>query len=394
MPLDPRGVQVELAEQRLDGWLLYDFHGSNPIAVRLADLQDSPKMTTRRWFYLIPRTGEPRALVHAIERHNLDHLPGSKIVYADRESLEAGLRTLLAGCGRVAMEYSPRGNIPYVSRVDAGTVELVRELGTDVASSGDLVQCFEARWDSYHLMMHRLASERLYRVKTRAFEEIGRRLEARTPTTEFDIQQLMLRWMADEGLKTSSPPVCAAAEHTSDPHYSPTPQRHRPIGRHEVVLLDLWGKMAQPQAVYADITWMGYTADRVPDEVTRAFAAAAAARDAAVALVQAAARDRTELCGFEVDRAARAELGARGYAPYVLHRTGHSLGQEVHGNGVHMDDYETHDDRRLLPGTGFTVEPGVYLPTFGIRTEINLYLSDHDVSVSGPMQDDVIPLLA
>ena len=264
MPLDIEGVQQALAADGLDGWLLYDFHGSNPIAVRLADLEHSQKMTTRRWFYLIPRTGSPQALVHAIERHNLDHLPGRKSAYAGRESLEQGLKALLEGTRTVAMEFSARANIPYVSRVDAGTVDLIREFGVDVVSSGDLVQRFEARWNSYHLMMHRLASERLYRVKNKAFEEIGRRLTDGTPTTEYDVQQLVARWMADEGLKTDSPPCCSAQENSANPHYSPTSQHHRPIGRDEVVLLDLWGKMAQPGTVYADITWMGYTGPVVP----------------------------------------------------------------------------------------------------------------------------------
>jgi Xaa-Pro aminopeptidase len=392
MPLDVPAIQAALRQAGLDAWLLYDFHGQNPIAARLAGLNGSGKLATRRWFYLVPASGEPRALVHAIEQHNLDHLPGERFVYAGRRALEEGLRHLTAGCSRVAMEYSPHCEIPYVSRVDAGTLELVRGLGVEVVTSGDLVQRFEAVWSASALGSHERASEILYAVKDRAFDEIARRVRDAGKTTELDIQQLMVRWFADAGLVSDSPPVVGAAENAGNPHYLPTAEHHRTIGPAEVVLLDLWGKLEGPGTVFADITWVGFTGARVADDVTRAFDAVARARDAAVNVVQQAAAERRDLRGWQVDRAARQVLDEAGYESHILHRTGHSLGEMVHGNGVHMDDYETHDDRRLIPGTGFTIEPGLYFKHFGVRTEINMYYGDGTASVTGPRQSAVVAL--
>jgi Xaa-Pro aminopeptidase len=391
MRFDVPAVQRALAADRLDGWLLYDFHGSNPIAATLAGLAGSSgKLTTRRWYYLIPASGAPRGLVHALERHNLDGLPGAKEAYAGRGELEAGLRRLLDGCRRVAMEYSPRGAIPYVSRVDAGTFEAVRALGVDVVSSGDLVQRFEALWSAEALASHRAASERLYRIKDRAFEAIRAAIRERGTTDEYDVQQRMMRWFEEEGLVTDSAPVVAAMENAGSPHYLPSPEAHRPIRANELVLLDLWGKLPEAGAVFADITWVGFTGSSVPGEFTRAFSAIRDGRDAAIQLVQSAARDRQDLRGWQVDRAARDVIDRAGFARAFIHRTGHSLGETVHGNGVHMDDYETHDDRRLLPGTGFTIEPGVYFDHFGVRTEINMFYGDGEASVTGPAQTDIV----
>jgi Xaa-Pro dipeptidase len=391
MRFDVPAVQRALAADRLDGWLLYDFHGSNPIAATLAGLAGSSgKLTTRRWYYLIPASGAPRGLVHALERHNLDGLPGAKEAYAGRGELEAGLRRLLDGCRRVAMEYSPRGAIPYVSRVDAGTFEAVRALGVDVVSSGDLVQRFEALWSAEALASHRAASERLYRIKDRAFEAIRAAIRERGTTNEYDVQQRMMRWFEEEGLVTDSAPVVAAMENAGSPHYLPSPEAHRPIRANELVLLDLWGKLPEAGAVFADITWVGFTGSSVPGEFTRAFSTIRDGRDAAIQLVQSAARDRQDLRGWQVDRAARDVIDRAGFARAFIHRTGHSLGETVHGNGVHMDDYETHDDRRLLPGTGFTIEPGVYFDHFGVRTEINMFYGDGEASVTGPAQADIV----
>jgi Xaa-Pro dipeptidase len=390
MTLPIPAVQKALKQDGLDGWLLYDFHGSNPIARRLTDLSSSSKLSTRRWYYLVPAEGAPRGLVHAIERHNLDALPGDKHPYAGREQLAEGLKTLLRGMKRVAMEYSPGNAIPYVSRVDAGTVEAVRQLGVDVVSSGDLIQRFEAVWSDEALATHRAASERLYRIKDRAFELIRSRANQRLG--EYDVQQSMMKWFEEEGLITDSAPCVAAQEHAGNPHYQPGPTASRAINRDEIVLLDLWGKLATPGAVFADITWVGFTGSRVPEKYARAFAAARDGRNAGVDLVKAAASQRRELRGFEVDRATREVIERAGYGAQFIHRTGHSLGEEVHGNGVHMDDYETHDERRLIPGTGFTIEPGIYTPEFGVRTEINMYVGEDAAEVTGPMQNDIVTL--
>ncbi len=392
MPVSIPAVQQALKEEGLDGWLLYDFHGSNPIARRLTGLDTGDKMTSRRWYYLIPASGDPRKLMHAIEPYNLDHMPGSKTIYAQRETLTSGLQQILGGVSRVAMEYSPNNAIPYISRVDAGTIEAVRQLGVSVSSSGDLIQRFEAIWSADALQTHRDASERLYRIKDRAFELIRGSRRAGRKLTEIDVQRAMVGWFDSEVLITDAPPVVGAQENAGNPHYMPTDARHRAIGDGEVVLLDLWGKLPSPGAVFADITWMGFTAPAVPEKYMKAFNAARDGRDAAVALVQQRVRAGQEIRGFEVDRACRAVLEKAGFGAQFIHRTGHSLGTDVHGNGVHMDDYETHDERRLIPGTGFTIEPGVYTKEFGVRTEINMYVGEREATVTGPLQTEFVLL--
>ena len=393
MPLDVPAVQAALRTERLDGWLLYDFRGSNPVARRLAGLEDGGHMTTRRWFYLIPAVGQPRALVHKIERRTLAHLPGDTTVYAGREELEAGLARVLGGSARVAMEYSPRCAIPYVSRVDAGTVELVRDRGVDVVSSGDLIQQFEALWGAEGFRTHYAAAERLYRVKDRAFESIASRLRDGVPTTEHQIQSLMMEWFQAEGLTTDSAPIVAAQEHAGDPHYQPSATSSRPINRNEVVLLDLWGRMPGAHTVFGDISWVGFTGAEVPAPVTAAFSAVRNARDAAVSLIESAAAAGRDVRGWEADHAARTVLQDAGFGAAILHRTGHSLGEDLHGNGAHLDDYETRDERKLLPGTGFTIEPGLYFDTFGVRTEINIAWGPRGPEVTGPRQAAVVPLV-
>jgi len=395
--LDVTAVQAALAADGVDAWLLYDFHGLNPIASEVAGVgRGGGHLATRRWYYLIPASGEPRALVHAIERHALEHLPGTTARYAGRDELEAGLRELLRGVHRVAMEYSPLCAIPYIARVDAGTVELVRKFGVDVVSSGDLVQRFATVWDEAAIETHRRASQALYRIKDRAFEAVAGRLAAGTLTTEYHIQQLMAGWFRDEGLVSDSLPIVAGQENAGNPHYMPTAAEHRVIQPGEIVLLDLWGKLDRPGAVFADITWVGYTGAQPPERYERAFATVAAARDAAISLVQRSATGGAgieALRGWQVDRAASSVLRSAGYGEHVLHRTGHSLGESVHGNGVNMDDYETHDDRRLLAGTGFTIEPGLYFDDFGVRSEINMIVRDRDATVTGPLQSKIVALV-
>jgi len=349
-------------------------------------------MTTRRWYYLIPADGAPRGLVHAIERHNLDPLPGEKTAYAGREELESGLTRLLAGLRRVATEYSPDCAIPYLSRVDAGTAEAVRRRGIDIVSSGDLVQRFEATWTLEQLETHRAASDALYRIKDRAFDAAAMALRDGTGLTEYSLQQQMAGWFVDEGLVSDSEPVVAVGAHAGNPHYLPSAESAAPLVPDTVLLLDLWGKRQTPGAVFADITWVGYTGAEPSEPVTRAFAAIVQARDRAVQLVEEAAAAGRELRGWEVDRVARQVLEDAGYGRQILHRTGHSLGESVHGNGVHLDDYETHDERRILPGAGFTVEPGLYFETFGVRTEINVFRGERAAHVSGPRQMKLVTL--
>jgi Xaa-Pro aminopeptidase len=392
--LDVAAVAQALGADELDGWLLYDFHGINPIAGEMTGAgRDGGHLATRRWFYFIPAAGRPRGLVHSIESGLLAHLPGTIEHYASRNELEAGLRRLLDGSRRIAMEYSPLSAIPYISRVDAGTIELVRQSGVDVVSSGDLVQRFSAVWHDPQMASHRRAAEKLYRVKDRAFEATARRVRDRVPTTEFDIQQLMVKWFTEEGLVTDSPPIVAAAEHAGNPHYLPTAAAARLIEPDELVLIDLWAKLDGAGSVFADITWVGHTGRSVPERLGRAFSAIRDARDRAVAFVRDGAQNGRDMRGWQVDRAAADLLSERGYASHILHRTGHSLGESVHGNGVNMDDYETHDDRRMIPGTGFTIEPGLYFPDFGVRTEINMIVLAHDAVVTGPLQTEILALV-
>lgn len=393
MHLDIAAAQAALTEDGLDAWLLYDFRGLNPTAVRLSGLGATGKMATRRWFYFIPQSGEPRALVHAIERWNLDHLPGEKIVYSHRDSLAEGLTRLLGGATQVAMEYAPNGGNPYVSRVDGGTLDLVRAAGAEVVSSGDLLQRFEGTWSEAALETHRTASAALYRIKDRTFAEAARRLRDGLATTELDLQQLMLQWFDEEGLVSDSTPNVSAAENAGNPHYHPSAAKYRPFNKGEVLLIDLWGKVKTPGAVYADITWMAVGGREAPPEVARAFEAAMGARDAGIKLVKDRVAAGEAIRGWEVDRAARAVLTEKGYTDEIWHRTGHSLGEEVHGNGVHMDDYETHDERRLLNGSCFTIEPGLYTSQFGVRTEINMYVTAGAAEVTGPIQTGLVSLI-
>lgn len=383
MPLPISSIQRALDVDGIDGWLLYDFHGSNPIAQRLAGLEG--RHTTRRWFYFVPQAGTPRRLVHAIEAAVLDGLPGETFVYAGRQQLAERLARVIGGARRVAMEYSPLCAIPYVSRVDAGTAELVRSCGAELVSSGDLVGRFEAAWDEAAVDTHRRASDALYRIKDRAFAFIGQRLADRVPVRELEVQARMMAWFEEEGLVTDAAPIVAVQEHAGDPHYAPDERTSRAVDPGNLVLLDLWGKRRLPDAVYADITWTG-VAGAPTAQMEQVFSVVAAARDAALDRVVGAVSSGQDVRGWQVDRAAREIIDAAGFGHQFVHRTGHSLGTNVHGNGVHMDDYETHDDRRLLEGTGFTIEPGIYLSEFGIRSEINVVVGARDARATGPVQ--------
>ena len=387
MALDIAALQKTLATEGVDGWLLYDFHGSNPIAVSLCGL--AGKHTTRRWYYFIPATGTPQKLVHAIEPATLDGMPGKTTKYAGRLELEQGVSEMLRGSKVVAMEFSNECSIPYLSRVDGGTIDFIRRLGMRIVSSGDLVGRFEAAWNDAQIATHRAASDKLYKIKDQAFAYAGAKLDAGDAVHEYEVQQQMLAWFRDEGLVLDSPPIVGAQENAGNPHYAPTAESSRPIRPNELLLIDLWGKLDQAGAVYADITWTGFAGDP-PEDIRQAFAAIVAGRDAAVRKVQAAIAAGESVCGFEVDRAARDVITQAGYGEQFIHRTGHSLGEEVHGNGVHMDDYETHDDRRLVTGTGFTIEPGIYTPAFGVRTEINMVVGEKSADVTGPCQQTLV----
>jgi Xaa-Pro aminopeptidase len=388
MSLDIARIQSALVAEKLDGWLLYDFRGTNAIAEGLVGL--TGQHVTRRWFYFIPASGTPRKLNHAIEANKLNALPGDRTIYAGRGPLVDGLKAILAGAKTIAMEYSANNDIPYISRVDAGTIELIRSMGITVVSSGDLVGQFEAAWNEAEIATHRTASEKLYRIKDRTFEYVQAKMQAGTALTEYVVQQEMVKFFGEEGLIADNPPIVGAQENAGDPHYGPTQDKSRTINPNEVLLLDLWGKLPTPGAVYADITWCGFTGETPTEQIAKAFATIVAGRNAAIDLVETRVAAGQVVRGFEVDRICRDTIAAAGYGEFFVHRTGHSLGIEVHGNGVHMDDYETRDDRKLLPGTGFTIEPGIYTKTFGVRTEINMVVGEKKATVTGACQSELV----
>ena len=356
-----RAIQRELKAEGLDAWLFYDFHHRDPIATHILNLEQNG-MGTRRWFYLIPARGTPRKLVHRIESAALDSLPGRKFLYAGQDELYKNLARVMDGVRTVAMQYSPRNAIPYISLVDAGTVELVRGAGCRISSSADLVQKFEACWTPEQYRSHLEAGSVIERVRQEAFSRAAAQVQSNTPLSEYQLQQWIVEQFRAGGVISAEPPIVAVGPHTADPHYEPRPEGSSPIRRGDLLLLDIWGKLDRPGSVYYDITWVGYLGGAVPEKYAKIFAVARQARDTAIAFVQqAVARERT-IQGWQVDRTARDVIGKAGYAKYFVHRTGHNIGQEVHGNGANMDGLETHDTRRVLPQTCFSVEPGIYLP--------------------------------
>ncbi len=387
-------IQRALAEQTgLDGWLFYDFRGSDPLAYRVLRL-DPTTHVTRRWYYWIPRQGRPIKLLHRIESHVLDALPGEVVPYVSWTEQQAALATLLRGATRIAMQYSPQNAIPYISRVDAGTIELIRSFGVEVATSADLVQRFEAVWNERQLESHRVAAEALRRIVDEAFAHVRTSLTAGQALSEYDVQQFMLARMRAHGMVTGSPPIVAVNEHSANPHYGPGRDGSAAIRRGDLVLIDLWAKQPAPGAVYADITWTGYVGATVPARQQAVFHIVRHARDAALVFVQERVKAGSFPCGWEVDDVCRSVIREAGYGDRFIHRTGHSIGEEVHGNGANIDNLETQDSRRLLSGTCFSIEPGIYLPgEFGIRSELDVYLADRDACVYGrPLQTEIVPI--
>lgn len=384
-------IQAALRAQGLDGWLFFDHHRRDPLAYHILGFEP-PRTPTRRWYYFVPAEGEPRKLAHRIEAAMLDALPGGKLLYAGWQEQERRLREILTGARRVAMQYSPRCAVPYVAMVDAGTVELVRGLGVEVVSSAALVQQFEALWTPAQYASHKRAQAKVDRIRAAAFRLVQDRLAGGDRVTEYDVKQFILNAFETEGLSTDHGPIVAVNAHASDPHYEPTAASHAEICRGDLLLIDLWAKLREPGSVYYDITWTAYCGAAPPGRMVEVFEAVAGARDAAVARVQQAAAAGETICGYEVDDAARGFLRGRGLGPYFIHRTGHSIGEEVHGTGANMDNFETHDERPIVPGLCFSVEPGVYLEEFGIRSEVNVFRSETTAEVTGEVQTELLRL--
>ncbi len=393
--LDIAAIQAALREERLDGWLLYDFRGLNVLARRVLRFP-ADAHATRRWFYYIPADGPPRQLVHRIESAVLSAYPGEKTVYLRWQELEAGVAGLVKGAKRIAMEYAPRNANPYISRVDAGTVELVRSDGVEVVPSGDLIQRFEACWDDDQWAMHLEAAKHTSSAYGVAWRFIAERVRAKQAVHEMDVQKVIMDHFAANGLVTDHAPIVGVGPHSGDPHYAPRPGDAGLIREGDFVLIDLWAKLAKPRAVYSDLTWVGFVGKEVPARYEDIFQIVRRARDAAIKRVRDAFAAGEALQGYQVDDACREVIEEAGHGAAFVHRTGHSIGEETHGNGANMDNLETHETRRVMPRTCFSVEPGIYLPEFGVRSEVNVYVgADRAVHVTGPApQEAVLRVLA
>lgn len=390
-------IQTALQKAGVAGWLFYDFRGSDPLAPRI--LKTERLGGSRRWFYYVPAKGEPTKVVHAIEPGQLDALPGKKLIYREWQLLKKQVEAAVfpdghpKGTTRIVMQYSPNNDIPYISRVDAGTIEMVRSVGVEIDSSADLVQQFEAVWTPEQLAMHTEACVKLQKIVVEAFGDIKRRINADIPTTEIDVQQFMMKRFSDEGMQPS-PMIVAVNANAASPHYFPTKDRYSPIKKGDLVLIDTVTKLAKPKAPAVDLTWVGYVGETVPEEYVKIWNIVRDARDAAFKFVQTSFRAGRSIRGSEVDDVARGVIRKAGYADQFLHRTGHSIGEDGHGNGANIDNLETRDTRRLIPRTAFSIEPGIYLAgKFGIRSEIDVYVTENDAIITAPHQTEIIPIL-
>jgi Xaa-Pro aminopeptidase len=392
MTIDLQAIQNDLKAAKVQGWLFYDFRGRDPIAHRI--LQLPPAMRTRRWFYFVPAKGAPKKLVHKIESESLATLPGETLYYAGQDDLRKNLAKMLRGAKHIAMQYSPKNEIPYVSMVDAGTIELVRSAGATVASSADLVQKYEACWTPQQLESHLTAGASVDRIVREAFQLAANGVRENKPLTEYDLKLWILKQFDAAGLTTEEGPDIAVNAHASDPHYGPVAGKSSPIREGDFLLLDVWAKTKAPGSVYYDVTWTGFLGPKVPEKYAKVFRVVRDARDKAVELIRSTIAAGKPLQGWQVDKAARAVIEKAGYGKYFFHRTGHSIGESVHGNGVNMDGMETRDVRHLIPGTCNSIEPGIYLPEFGIRSEVNVYIGEREARVTGAVQHEILPLLA
>ncbi len=381
-------IQSALRERNIDAWLFYDHHHRDPIAYRVLGLPQS-LMVTRRWYYVIPAQGEPVKLVHKIESGHLDTLPGKKLQYAAWQELFEQIKTLLAGFRDIAMQYSPNNLVFTVSMVDGGTLEMIRGLGKNVISSADLVAQFEATWTEEQIKTHFAARDGVDRIVAAAFQEIGHRAR-NGGTNEYRIQQWFMEAFQRENLVTDEPPIVGVNGNSGNPHYEPHAEGSAPIREGDFVLLDVWAKQNTPAAVYYDITWTGFVGKAPSERMREIFTVVRDARDAGVKTVQEAIASGRAIAGWQVDRATRDHIKKAGYGDYFVHRTGHSIGTEVHSNGANMDDLEIHDERRILPNSCFSIEPGIYLPEFGVRSEVNVLVRPHSAEVTGKIQREIV----
>jgi Xaa-Pro aminopeptidase len=384
-------IQTALRAANLDGWLFFDHHRRDPLAYRILGLPEDLQ-PTRRWYYYLPANGEPRKLVHRIESGSLDSVPGTKTAYSSWADQQQKLNTLLGGAKRIAMQYSPNCAIPYVSMIDAGTIELVRATGVEIVTSADLVQEFEARWTEQQFQLHLQAGMLVDKVLREAFDLVREKLQCKQALTEYEVQQFIRRKFTQNDLYCDHGPIVAVNANASDPHYEPTQERTSHIQIADVLLIDLWAKLTQPDAVYYDITWTGFCGDVIPETVRNVFEVVRDARKRGSQFVIDRVAQKSSIAGFEVDDAVRGVIEKAGYGSYFFHRTGHSIGSEVHGTGANMDNLESHDERRIIADSCFSIEPGIYLPEFGIRSEVNVYVGEGFARVTGEQQEQMVHL--
>jgi Xaa-Pro aminopeptidase len=388
--MDLSAIQHALRERNIDAWLFYDHHHRDPIAYRVLGLPDG-LMVTRRWYYLIPAQGEPTKLVHKIESGHLDTLPGVKKQYAGWQELFDGLKQMLAAHRDVAMQYSPNNFVFTISMVDAGTADMIRGLGKNIVSAADLIAQFEATLTPEQIESHFAARDVIDEVTAAAFQEIGRRIRS-GGTYEHEIQQFFMEAFARENMVTDDPPIVAVNANSGNPHYEPSANRPVAIREGDFVLLDVWAKKNSPGAVYYDITWVGVVGKAPTQRQCEIFDIVKAARDLGVKTAQDAVAAGKPIAGWEVDHAVRCYIKNAKYGDYFIHRTGHSIGTEVHSNGANMDDLEIHDERRIMPNSLFSVEPGIYLPEFGVRLEVDVLVRPGSAEVTGRIQREIVTI--
>lgn len=388
-------IQQALSQEGLDGWLFYDFRQSNPLAYQILGVSQQ-MFYSRRWFYFVPVQGTPTALVSAVEAHVLQNLPGSRLVFGTWQQMREHLGSLLTPNTRLAMEYSPMNAIPYIARVDAGTVELVRSFGVEVVSSANIAQRFIAQLSEAQMESHREAGRRLISAKDLLLQQLGADLRNGVPLDEYSVQQRFTALVQEQGLVQDGGPLVAVNGNASNPHYAPDVLTNSPIQRGDLLLLDFWAHLPTPEAIFADYTWMCFagTKEEIPARLREIFEVVRRARDAGVDFIRQRLASGAGVQGCQVDDVVRQVIAQAGYGQFFVHRTGHSIGTVEHGNGANLDNFETLDERQLLPSTCCSVEPGIYLPASGVRSEINLLIHERDVEVTGvPAQTEIVPLL-
>ncbi|MCX8009796.1 MAG: M24 family metallopeptidase [Ignavibacteria bacterium] len=383
-------IQIELKRNNLDGWLFYDFHNRDHLAYRILGLEN--KHTSRRWFYFIPKSGTPKKLVSAVESTKLDPLPGKKEIYLAWTEQHKLLKKMLGSPKKIAMQYSPKNNIPYISIVDAGLIELIKSFGHKIVSSADLVSIFEALIDEKGYQLHKQAQIDVDKIRYEAFQKIRSAIDSNQKLTEFELAQFIIRRFEENNLITESIPIVGINEDPADPHFEPKPDGNKYFKEGDTVLIDLWAKKNIPGGIYYDITWVGYVGDKPPQKYLEIFNVVKEARDSTINFVREKFSKGQKCYGWQVDDVCRNVVKKRGYGKFFIHRTGHSIGEETHGNGPNIDNLETKDERLLMPGCLFSIEPGIYLKNeMAVRTEVNVFIhQDYSVEVTGEIQDKIV----